>query len=145
MTAKESRNYQKFVDSLSEEERKLLDSPHHFYLVDFENVGGLVMPVILEVTFEDGSSETLRYPAEIWNKNNELVSKLVITEKPVASLKLDPRLETADVEMANNFFPPRIQKSRFELFKDSKKNNPNPMRDQNRERQRDEADAGGAR
>ena len=145
VTAKESRNYQKFVDSLSEEERKLLDSPHHFYLVDFENVGGLVMPVILEVTFEDGSSEILRYPAEIWNKNNELVSKLVITEKPVASLKLDPRLETADVEMANNFFPPRIQKSRFELFKDSKKNNPNPMREKNREQQRDEADAGGAR
>ncbi len=145
VTPKESRNYQKFVDSLSEEERKLLDSPHHFYLVDFENVGGLVMPVILEVTFEDGSSEILRYPAEIWNKNNELVSKLVITEKPVASLKLDPRLETADVEMANNFFPPRIQKSRFELFKDSKKNNPNPMREKNREQQRDEADAGGAR
>ena len=60
VTPKESRAYGKFVESLSEQERKLLDSAHHFYLVDVENVGGLVMPVILEVTFEDGSTEILR-------------------------------------------------------------------------------------
>lgn len=141
VTPKESRAYGKFVESLSEQERKLLDSAHHFYLVDVENVGGLVMPVILEMTFEDGSTEILRYPAEIWNKNNESVTKLVITEKPVASLTLDPRLETADVDLANNFYPPKIEKSRFELFKESR-DKPNPMRDKKIESERSRKNKG---
>ncbi|MCH2182075.1 MAG: M1 family metallopeptidase [Mariniblastus sp.] len=144
VTPKESRSYDKFVEKLSEEERKLLDADHYFYLVDLENVGGLVMPVILELTFEDGSTDLLRYPAEIWNKNNEAISKLIITEKPVASLNLDPRLETADVDLANNHYPPRIQKSRFELFKESRER-PNPMRDQQIELKRSQQKQGGSR
>jgi len=142
VTPKESRAYQKFVEKLTEDERKLLDTDHYFYLVDLENVGGLVMPVILELTFEDGSTDELRYPAEIWNKNNESISKLLITDKPVASLKLDPRLETADVDLANNDYPPRIQKSRFELFKESRER-PNPMRDQQIELKRTQQQKGG--
>ena len=144
MTPKESRAYDKFVENLSEKERQLLDADHYFYLVDLENVGGLVMPVILELTFEDDSTDLLRYPAEIWNKNNESISKLIITEKPVVSLNLDPRLETADVDLANNHYPPRIQKSRFELFKESRER-PNPMRDQQIELKRSQQKQGGSR
>ena len=87
------------------------------------------MPIILQLFYEDGSSEVLTYPAEIWNKNNELITKLIILEKPIASIILDPRLETADVDLGNNFYPPKIEKSRFQLFKDSR-DKPNPMREQ---------------
>ena len=88
------------------------------------------MPVIFELTFEDDSTETIRLPAEIWNKNNENVTKMVVTEKPVKSILLDPRLELADVEMENNYFPRRISKSRFQLFKDRRRGGgSNPMRE----------------
>ncbi|MCH2178349.1 MAG: M1 family metallopeptidase [Mariniblastus sp.] len=129
VTAKDREVYEKFVESLSNEERALLQSKQHFYLIDIKNVGGLVMPIILQLFYEDGSSEVLTYPAEIWNKNNELITKLIILEKPIASIILDPRLETADVDLGNNFYPPKIEKSRFQLFKDSR-DKPNPMREQ---------------
>ena len=82
------------------------------------------MPVIFEVEFDDGSKEILRFPAESWVKNNQQITKLIITEKQIKSLILDPRLETADTDLSNNFFPPRIDKSRFQLFKERQQLNP---------------------
>jgi hypothetical protein len=94
--------------------------------VDLKNVGGLVMPVILGVEYADGTSEELRIPAEIWRLNNTEVSKLIVTNKEVKSISLDPHLETADVNMENNFFPRRVLKSRFQLFKERQRTR-NPM------------------
>jgi hypothetical protein len=76
---------------------------------------------------DDGSSRVLRIPAEIWRKNNQETSKLLITERPIARLTLDPFHETADVDESNNHWPPRPVKTRFELFK--RPENPNPMRE----------------
>jgi len=74
--------------------------------VDLKMIGGLVMPVILQLTFEDGTSETVRIPAEIWKMQNELlqetVSKVFVTDKLVTKIILDPNLETADTDTANN-------------------------------------------
>ena len=81
---------------------------------------GLVMPIVLDIEFEDGSHEELRIPAEIWRRNNQSVAKLIVTEQPIKSLVLDPHLETADVDLSNNYFPPRIEKSRFQLFKSTR-------------------------
>jgi hypothetical protein len=74
----------------------------------------------------DGTHEMMRIPAEIWRYNNTEVSKLIMTNKEIRSISLDPRLETADVDMGNNSFPRRPLKSRFQLFKEQQAQ-PNPM------------------
>ena len=124
VTPQDTKAYKKFFDDLDDDQRALLAEKRNFYFIEFENIGGLVMPVIVDLEFEDGSKQTLTYPAEIWKQNNEQVTKLIITEKPIKSIVLDPRLQTADVDLSNNFFPPRIEKSRFKLFKEKKKLNP---------------------
>lgn len=130
VTPEERRAYERFFSGLSDEEKEMLADNRNYYLVDITNEGGLVMPVIIDVVFEDGSKKQFRYPAEIWRKDNEKVTKLIVTEKPAKSFVLDPRLETADVELGNNHFPPKISKSRFEMYKSSSSRfgGYNPMR-----------------
>lgn len=48
-------------------------------------------------------------------------SKLIISEKVIQSVELDPHLETAAVDQNNNYFPPQIKSSRFKLFQDRKR------------------------
>ena len=126
--------YQEFIDSLDEKERKLVESGMNFYEVSFNNVGGLVMPIILGWTYEDGSAEIERIPAEIWRQNAERVVKVFAKEKKVAELVIDPYRETADTDISNNYYPKRDVPTRFEIFKEKQNargtSGPNPMQDQ---------------
>ena len=85
------------------------------------------MPIILELHYIDGSSEVIRIPAEIWKRNSKEVKKVFILDKELSSIKLDPFLETADVEMNNNYWPPRNEPTRFQLFKNNKAKKENLM------------------
>lgn len=109
--------YEKYLQTLGEDEKALLASNLHFFEVSFENIGGLVMPIILELTLEDGTTEIHRIPAEIWRFDDRIVTKVFVTKQPVTQFTLDPFLETADIETTNNHFPPKPQMDRFELFK----------------------------
>lgn len=120
VTPEDRKSYERFFGSLTDEEKDLIATKRNFYLITFENRGGLVMPIIFDAEFEDGSKQHVRIPAEIWKQNNEKVTKLLMTENEIKSITLDPRLETADVDLGNNYFPPRINKSRFEMFKGSR-------------------------
>jgi hypothetical protein len=111
-------NYQDLKDRLTKEELALLNSGKHFYQMDFENKGGLVMPIILEFSFEDGTSEKKHIPAQIWQKDNFNVSKVFIFKKKLVGVKLDPNLETADTDFSNNSWPHQAQPSRFQLFQE---------------------------
>jgi aminopeptidase N len=122
--------YQRFVKELSESERKLLESKLNFYLVSFRNLGGLVMPLIVRLNYEDGSHETVRIPAEIWRNDAHQCSKGFISEKVLKSIELDPHQETADTNRDNNYFPPKFEPSRFRLFKSKPTPEGNPMREQ---------------
>jgi hypothetical protein len=126
VTERDRAEYQQFLQGLTPRERELLQTGLNFYIVDLKNIGGLVSPVILDIEYTDGTREVMRIPAEIWRYNNTEVSKLITTNKEIRSISLDPRLETADVDMANNSFPRRPVKSRFQLFKDGQAP-PNPM------------------
>jgi hypothetical protein len=126
VTAQEREAYQKFLATLTPQERKLLESGTNFYVVDLKNIGGLVMPVILEIEYTDGTKEELRIPAEIWRYNNTEVSKLIMTQKEIRSITLDPHLETADADLSNNSFPRRPERNRFRLLRPTPPS-PNPM------------------
>jgi hypothetical protein len=109
---------------LDEKERAMLRRTTNFYVVTFKNVGGLVMPIIVQVHYADNTSEVLRIPVDIWRSNGNSVNKLIVTEKEITRMELDPKSELADTEDANNHWPPKITPSRFKLFKDETKKNP---------------------
>ncbi|MFX5684413.1 hypothetical protein ABTE42_20005, partial [Acinetobacter baumannii] len=90
----------------------------NLYEVTFSNKGGLVMPIIVEFTYEDGTKETEKIPAQIWRKNENKVTKLFASLKKVKSIKLDPLRETADINEANNSWPSgTVEPSKFQIFK----------------------------
>ncbi|GAA5217289.1 M1 family metallopeptidase [Corallincola platygyrae] len=104
-------------------EKEMLETEGNFYLLDFSNVGGLVMPIILSIDYEDGSHEELRIPAEIWRQDPKKVSVQLWREELISQVTVDPHWETADADISNNYFPRKILPSRLELFKEKKKRN----------------------
>ncbi len=104
-------------DEYTEEERQRIAGSKFMYELTFSNKGGLVMPIIIEWTFKDGSKEVNRIPVYIWRKNENKVTKYFLKNKEVASIKLDPMRETADINEKNNTWPSFETPSRFQLFK----------------------------
>jgi hypothetical protein len=103
-------------EALSEAEKaKYKDM--HLYEITFSNKGGLVMPLIVEFTFEDGTKETERVSAQIWRKNENKVTRLFMTKKKAVSIKQDPMRETADINENNNKWPSVAEPTKFQLFK----------------------------
>jgi hypothetical protein len=124
----DKEEYEKYISSLSEKEKELINSGKHFYELEIENIGGLVMPVIIEFEYEDGSTEIERIPAEIWRFNQSSITKTFIKDKKAVNITLDPYLEIADVDTSNNSLVPDIKPDRFELFKSRRRSSrENPM------------------
>jgi len=117
VTPEDRQAYQRYLSRLSPEEKEFLDAGYHYYSVNFDNKGGLVMPIILEFQFVDGTSEIVRVPVQIWQKEDSNVNKVFFFDKEVERIVLDPLLETADTDRSNNFWPEAQEASRFELFK----------------------------
>ena len=116
-TQKEIKKYEKFKENLNEDELEIINSNQHFYELEFSNIGGLVMPIILDFTFSDNSNKIVKIPAEIWKKNSSQITKVFAFDKEVNSVELDPFMETADTDRSNNFWPPKMEPSKFELYK----------------------------
>ncbi len=115
---------QNALANLSDEEKALLEEDIHLYEISFENIGGLVMPLIIQFEYEDGTSEIRRIPAEIWKMDDETVTKVFKTNKPAVSIALDPYLETADTDTSNNHWPSKAESSEFKVFKYNASGNP---------------------
>lgn len=109
--------YEKFYGSLNASEKAFYDKKRHYYEIDFENKGGLVMPLLIEWTFTDGTKEIDKIPAYIWRKDEQKVTKVFAKDKEVVGIQLDPRRETADIDEVNNSWPRRFNPSRFDLYK----------------------------
>jgi hypothetical protein len=116
-TEKEIKKYEDFRAKLNKDETKILKDNSHFYEINFKNIGGLVMPIILDFTLSDNTHKYFKIPAEIWKTDNEEISKMFAFEKSVKQIELDPYLETADTDRSNNFWPEKIEPSKFELYK----------------------------
>lgn len=126
VTNKERNAYQKFLKDLKPWERETLaraiKEDKNYYVLEFSNIGGLVMPILLELTYQDGTVEEQYIPAEIWRRSPKKVRKLIVTnkEKELASVVVDPGWETADVDVENNHYPRQIIPSRIEAYKSKK-------------------------
>ena len=104
-------------DSFTTEQKVAVAGNKNMYELTFSNKGGLVMPLIIEWTFKDGSKEIDRIDAQVWRKNENKVVKTFIKDKEVASIKLDPMRETADINDSNNGWNITAEPSKFQLFK----------------------------
>jgi len=140
VTEQQRAAYQKSLEQLTEKEKELLANTDRFYRLQFRNVGGLVMPVIVLLTLEDGSTKEIRLPAEAWRVDANLCDTLVVTDQPIVKFELDPYRETADINRDNNHFPPVIEPTRFQLFKSQRRGSEdNPMAQAKRAKEAQEA------
>jgi hypothetical protein len=103
--------------NMTPEEKEFFDKGFYVYELEFENKGGLIMPIIVEFHFADGTKETKKMPAEIWKLDNKKVYKTFAFQKEVKTFVLDPNFETADTDTENNVFPRKKSSNRLELFK----------------------------
>ncbi len=131
VTPYDSDTFEKYLKSLTDDEKSLLSVRKNFYAVKFTNIGGLVTPLPLRITYADKKVEFVNIPAEIWRRDAAEISKLFITDSEIVSIEFDPFRSTADANTANNTWPQKPVPSRFQLFKDSEK--PNHMRRSDKE------------
>ena len=103
------------LDAALGEDKKL---PKYFYEIQFEKPGGLVMPIIVDYSYEDGTKERIKYPVQIWRKNDSVVKRLITSDKKLIGVELDPDAETADINLNNNSWPEKNNISDFEKFKE---------------------------
>ena len=110
------------MDNFTAAERAKLKNPKYFYEVTFNKPGGLVMPLIVEYKYADGSTEKVHYPAQVWRMNDKEVVKIIASEKELVGITVDPNNETADIDQENNSWPKRKKLSKFNKFKNQVKN-----------------------
>ena len=124
VTILDKEDFIKYRDSsvVEPREKEIYNSNLNYYEIKFSNVGGLVMPIILQLDYGDSTSYIIRIPAEIWKMNRNQITKIFATKKQVTSFTLYPRLETADIDLVNNHWPRKMIQSKFELYKSKKYN-----------------------
>ena len=116
-----SKTYREFQNNLDDAQIKQALEGKNFYEVTFANKGGLVMPITIEWSYADGTTEYEKIPAEIWRMNEKEVKKVFVKEKEVVSIVIDPKKELADTEASDNYFPRKEDVSRFDQFKSGNK------------------------
>ena len=102
------------AQNVAPEDKANLKNPKYFYEVEFNKPGGMPMPVIVQITYEDGTVDNYKYPAQVWRQNNETIKKVYAVSKAIKQIQIDPKLETADIDVTNNSWPKAEVKSKFD-------------------------------
>jgi hypothetical protein len=105
------------MDNFTASERAAMKTPKFFYEITVEKPGGLVMPILIEYTYADGTTEMVKHPAEIWRLNDKEVQLNKATDKEIVKIVIDPKLETADIDVENNTWPKAAAVDKFEEMK----------------------------
>ena len=115
VTKERREKYKKMLADLKPREKELLKTNKHLTVANFENKGGVIMPILVELHLKGGKKETRQVPAEIWKKNHKTISRLFITDAPIVKIHIDPSEQTADSDKGNNTWPPQINEVPFTL------------------------------
>ena len=108
-------------ENYGQDEIDAMEVPKYFYEVVFDKPGGLVMPIIIDIKYEDGETVRKRYPAQVWRKNDKEVKKIITSDKKITEIVLDPDKETADIDERNNSWPKKEDQTDFDKFKSNVK------------------------
>ena len=93
------------MDNMTADERAKVKEPKHFYQITYDKPGGIPMPLIVEYTYADGTTKDITYPAELWRKNDTEVSVVISSQVELTGVVVDPKAETADIDVTNNSWP----------------------------------------
>jgi len=115
VTDDQREKYKKMLAELLPREKRLLKTNKHLTIANFENKGGVIMPILVELHLANGKKESHNIPAEIWKKDHKSISKLFVTRHPVVKILVDPTEQTADANQENNVWPPQIAEVPFTL------------------------------
>ena len=128
VTDADRKKYEQYLAGLTPADRELIQNNTNFYTLSVKNKGGLPMPVIVKMGFEDGTDSVAVFPAEIWRFNDGQINKVITTKKKVVQWTLDPYFQIADIDTENNAFPRMAKPTRFQIFKQQQmRRTPNPM------------------
>ena len=105
-----------------------IEKDEGYYIFEFSNKGGLVMPIPLEITYEDGTKELIRIPVEIWRKNSKKTKWLKRSKLKITQAVIDPYWEIGDTQIENNYYPTRLIPARLKP-RASRSNPKNLMQD----------------
>ncbi|MFK8265835.1 M1 family metallopeptidase [Capnocytophaga cynodegmi] len=92
------------ADNRSLEEQAVSPQPNYFYEITFEKLGGVPMPILLEINYQDNTSEMMKFPVQVWRLNNKEFTYVITSNEPIKSFTIDPKKATADINKENNTF-----------------------------------------
>jgi hypothetical protein len=69
--------------------------------IHLTNRGTMIMPAELLITFDDGTTESVRLPVQMWNLGQRFTYR-VPAKKPVRRVEVDPRKVLPDLDRSNN-------------------------------------------
>ena len=107
------------MDNMTANERAAVKNPKYFYEITYDKPGGIPMPLIVEYTYADGTVENITYPPEIWRKNDKEVKVVLSSQSELVGVVVDPKAETADIDVTNNSWPKKEEKSDFDQMKEN--------------------------
>lgn len=106
------------MDNMTAAERAAVKEPKFFYEITYDKPGGIPMPLIVEYTYADGTTENITYPPEIWRKNDAEVKLVLSSQSELVGIVVDPKAETADIDTTNNAWPKKESQNDFDKFKE---------------------------
>jgi hypothetical protein len=106
------------MDNMTAAERAAVKEPKFFYEVTFDKPGGIPMPLIVEYTYADGTTQNITYPPEVWRKNDAEVKLVLSSQSELVGIVVDPKAETADIDTTNNAWPKKEAQNDFDKFKE---------------------------
>ena len=125
VTNKDRNQYSKFLDNLEDWEsqafNRVLKEDPYLYFIDFKNTGGLISPIPLSIYYADGSKKESMLPAEIWRRDADEVTFLMVEDKPIDAIAIDEKHQIGDADFDNNRYPPEIKPSRLSVYKGKNK------------------------
>lgn len=114
-TEKETQAYDKKISKLEDWQKELLEFNKLAYVITVKNEGGLIMPLVFDITLQNGKNQRLSVPVEIWRYGNESVKIPFLSDHEVIGVELDRDNAFADYNLANNIYPRKIEEGRFKL------------------------------
>ena len=72
--------------------------------VTLENMGAMVMPVIMDVTFSDGDTQRMNLPVEIWGAANVWRVPVQTGDRTITRVSIDPDGMYPDSDRGNNLW-----------------------------------------
>jgi aminopeptidase N len=89
------------LDQAVKSVKYLNDNPANGALITIENKDKMALPVTVKVTEENGQSQTINLPVNVWQRDIDWTFKYNSTSK-ITSVELDPNGELPDVDRKNN-------------------------------------------